>query len=236
MCLSRQGIVVFYSEKQPVFVVRTLSLLWGNTMQKLIVCFCFLSLCTVFSPFTTFAGSVAGFPEVRGPLLKKISYTDTLGTHTVILTQTEVFSTTPNSSDPDFICGNQEINAYGYLSSMENAKPSLSWRMHDLVHDCEASASCEFAGVSPQVTDLDGNGVSEVWLVYYIGCRGDVSPIGMKILMYENGKKYAMRGETFVHADGMDLGGRYKADEAFASSAPVFRQYADQLWQKWKNQ
>ena len=58
----------------------------------------------------------------------------------------------------------------------------------------------------------------------------------MKILMYENGKKYAMRGETFVHADGMDLGGRYKADEAFASSAPVFRQYADQLWQKWKNQ
>ena len=130
--------------------------------------------------------------------MKKISYTDTLGTHTVILTQTEVFSTTPNSSDPDFICGNQEINAYGYLSSMENAKPSLSWRMHDFVHDCEASASCEFAGVSPQVTDLDGNGVSEVWLVYYIGCRGDVSPIGMKILMYENGKKYAMRGETFV--------------------------------------
>lgn len=205
-------------------------------MQKLLLPLFFSVICFAFTSSTVLAGSVSGFPDVQGPLLKKISYTDSTGQNDVLLTQTESYASTPDASQPDYICGNQEIHAYGYRKSMESAKPSLVWRMHDFVHDCEASATCEFAKDSPVLTDLDGNGISEVWLIYYIGCRGDVSPLGMKILMYEGGKKYALRGETFVHVDGMDLGGTYQADEAFTSASPVFRQYADQLWQKHKKQ
>ncbi|MCR5814793.1 MAG: hypothetical protein K6G15_09925 [Desulfovibrio sp.] len=205
-------------------------------MKQLLLSLCFFCLCFPSTAFESLAGSVAGFPEVQGPLLKKKTYTDSTGQNVVLLTQTEVYPSKPDASQPDFICGNQEINAYGYLKSMESAKPSLVWRMHDFVHDCDTSATCEFAKDSPVLTDLDGNGINEVWLVYYIGCCGDVSPVGMKILMYEAGKKYALRGETFVHVDGMDMGGTYKADEAFAQASPVFRQYADQLWQKYKNQ
>ncbi|MBQ7618410.1 MAG: hypothetical protein IJS50_06000, partial [Desulfovibrio sp.] len=101
-------------------------------------------------------------------------------------------------------------------------------------HNCETSLSLEFAKSSPIVTDLDHNGLAEVWLTYYLACRGDVSPEGMKIIMYENGQKYALRGETFLHVDGQDLGGKYQLDSAFKKAPEVFRRFADQLWQKQK--
>ncbi len=205
-------------------------------MKQLFISLLFCGICLGLGSYDVSAASLAEFPEVQGPIFKKISYTDSTGKNDLVLTQTESYPSTPNPSQPDFICGNQEINAYAYSKSIDSTKPSLMWRMHDFVHDCETSATCEFAKDSPVVTDLDGNGVSEVWLVYYIGCRGDVSPIGMKILMYEGGKKHALRGETFVHVDGMDMGGSYQADQAFAAASPVFRKYADQLWQKYKKQ
>ncbi|MBQ9405404.1 MAG: hypothetical protein IJU37_01535 [Desulfovibrio sp.] len=170
-----------------------------------------------------------GYREAQGKLWKKTPYTDSLGRHMVILTHTGLYQSRPG--DPDFICSNGDLYAYGY-DNEGSATPMLSWRMHDFVHDCETSATAEFARDSPYITDLDGNGVSEIWIIYYVGCHGDVSPDGMKILMYENGKKYALRGETFVHVDGMDMGGRYKADPAFNQAPAAFRQFADQLWRK----
>ncbi|MCR5563909.1 MAG: hypothetical protein K6F46_11205, partial [Desulfovibrio sp.] len=82
------------------------------------------------------------------------------------------------------------------------------------------------------ITDLDGNGVSEVWITYYVSCHGDVSPDGMKVLMYEGGKKHALRGETFLHVDGMDMGGSYKADPAFNEAPAPIRRFADELWRR----
>ncbi len=171
-----------------------------------------------------------GYREVQGKLWKKKAYTDSRGKNLVILTHTGIYTSKP-TADPDFICSSGDLYAYGYTNDGA-VPPTLSWRMHDYVHECETSARADFSQDSPIVTDLDGNGISEVWITYYIGCHGDVSPDGMKILMYEGNKKYALRGETFVHVDGMDQGGKYKADPAFSSAPSVFRQYADKLWQK----
>lgn len=172
-----------------------------------------------------------GYRETQGKLWKKTPYTDSRGRHMVILTHTGLYQSRPQPADPDFICGNGDLYAYGYDNDGATP-PTLAWRMHDYVHDCETSATADFAPDSPVITDLDGNGISEVWITYYVGCRGDVSPEGMKILMYEGGRKYALRGETFVHMDGMDLGGTYKADPAFSAAPAAFRQFADQLWRK----
>ncbi len=172
-----------------------------------------------------------GDSGVQGKLWKETSYTDSRGRHMVILTHTGLYQSRPDAANPDFICGNGDLYAYGYDNDGA-ASPTLVWRIHDYVHDCGTSATAEFSQDSPVITDLDGNGVSEVWITYYVGCRGDVSPEGMKILMHEGGKKYALRGETFVHVDGMDLGGVYKADPAFAAAPAAFRQFAGQLWRK----
>ncbi|MBO4369610.1 MAG: hypothetical protein J5803_05880 [Desulfovibrio sp.] len=172
-----------------------------------------------------------GFNDVKGRLLKKVTFLDSKGRNDVVLTHTGMYPSRPGEEGGT---SNNEIHAYGYNTN--GSQSTLVWQMHDFVHDCEASAEAEFSLDSPIITDLDENGLSEIWLTYYVGCRGDVSPIGMKILMYEGNKKYALRGETFVHADGMDMGGKYKADPSFAGANERFRSFADQLWQRDKRQ
>lgn len=123
--------------------------------------------------------------------------------------------------------------AYGY--SNDGYGPVLDWKLYDYIHACTVDTTLEFSGSSPIVTDLDKNGISEVWLVYYLSCRGDISPDGMKIIMYEGKKKYALRGKAMCHiGDGQYAGGDYTADPAFASAPSVFRQFADKLWQQHK--
>jgi hypothetical protein len=49
-----------------------------------------------------------------------------------------------------------------------------------------------------KINDLDHNGIAEIWLMYKIVCHGDVSPCEMKIIIYEEKQKIAMRGENKV--------------------------------------
>ncbi len=172
-------------------------------------------------------------PEMEGRVWKTTSFKDAKGENFIFLNTTGNYTSRPSNDEE--ICTNSDIFAYGYRSGGD-AEPVLLWKMHDFIHDCFTSATCEFSSDSPVITDLDKNGIQEVWMTVYIGCRGDVGPVGMKILMYENGKKYALRGETFVHVDDMDLGGTYKADPEFTKAPAVFLQFADRLWQKNKNQ
>ncbi|HEU4472838.1 MAG TPA: hypothetical protein VFR58_17210, partial [Flavisolibacter sp.] len=112
-------------------------------------------------------------------------------------------------------------------------KPRLTWRVHDFISDCPVDVEATFADSSLAVTDLDKNGQAEVWLVYTKACRGDVSPSNMKIIMYEQDKKYAMRGTTRV-SDGENsfTGGEYTLDEAFKKGPAAFRNFGEALWKK----
>ena len=44
---------------------------------------------------------------------------------------------------------------------------------------------------SVKITDLDGDGLAEVWLAYEMWCKGDVSPSKLKVIMYEGSRKHA---------------------------------------------
>ena len=69
--------------------------------------------------------------------------------------------------------------------------------------------------------------------MYKTVCHGDVSPSDMKIIMYENDKKYAVRGTNKVQISPKEYtGGQYAFDEAFKKAPEAFRQYAAQLWKK----
>ena len=167
------------------------------------------------------ASQQQGRKEVKGTILKEVPYKDSRGNNVVILSR----------SDRDGDTRSSDLYAYGYAN--DGASPSLSWKLYDYFHECPVDLSADFSEQSPIITDLDKNGISEVWLVYYIGCRGDVSPDSMKIIMYEGSKKYALRGETVCPTgDGKYMGGKYTADPAFKDAPPEFRRYADKLWQK----
>jgi hypothetical protein len=83
------------------------------------------------------------------------------------------------------------------------------------------------------VTDLNNNGKAEVWMMYKNSCHGDVSPVPIKIIMYENNKKFAVRGTTKVQVSATDyMGGGFSFDEAFKNAPAIFKQYAEKLWKQ----
>lgn len=77
------------------------------------------------------------------------------------------------------------------------------WRLQDGESDCPVDLILGPASNSTAVTDLDHNGQSETTLLYALGCRGDVSPDDLKLVMHEGAAKYALRGSTVVQFDSV---------------------------------
>ena len=85
-------------------------------------------------------------------------------------------------------------------------------------------------------TDLDHDGLAEIWSMYHLTCTSDVSPQQMKIIMYEGDQKYALRGEELLTVQYDDSqsreGGDGQLDKAFKNGPEAFRIFAATLWQK----
>lgn len=123
-----------------------------------------------------------------------------------------------------------KIFAYDFL--VNGTKVERSWRVYDFVRDCPVDIRAHFVNNTFQITDLDGDGKGEVWLMYKVACYGDVSPLTMKIIMYEGSEKFAMRGSSKVKFSNTESeGGEYKLDKAFLNGPKEFQRFAEALWE-----
>ncbi len=124
-----------------------------------------------------------------------------------------------------------QLFAYHYV--VEANQVNLLWKVTDYIKDCPVDIEARFIDNTLQVTDLNANGVKEIWLMYVTVCHGDVSPLDMKIIMYEGAQKYAMRGQNRIKYSPKDFaGGDYKFDKAFNEGNALFRSFAKKLWQQ----
>ena len=120
---------------------------------------------------------------------------------------------------------------------MKNNEARQTWKVYDYISECPVDIVANFVKNTLQITDLNKNGIAEVWVMYRSSCRSDVSPADMKIIMYEGQQKYAMRGTARIFQGTDDKGkkyfdgGKYKYDQAFASK-PEFLKFAKELWNK----
>lgn len=110
------------------------------------------------------------------------------------------------------------------------------WIVRDFVNDCDAPAMPELVLTTPvHSTDLDGNGLNEIWMMYRLSCRTEAFPSDLKIIMYEGKTKYAIRGKTDVHlVPGMcevsgDCG-YFKLDSNMRNANSAIKKYAMKLW------
>lgn len=171
----------------------------------------------------------------KGVFKGGIRYDDKSGEHIVLITENAYETSTAEFSafrDGEYVDGtysNAELFAYHYDVN-GSGEAAQTWRVYDFSKECSTDVVARFLDDTFQITDLDDDGVAEIWLVYVYGCRGDVGPLGMKIIMYEGRRKFAMRGEQkIVYAPGDEYGGEYKFDSAF-NDARVFRDFAKNLW------
>jgi hypothetical protein len=166
--------------------------------------------------------------KYKGKVVNAVRWKDNLGDHFVVTTETGSFYNEA-SKEPD--SNDAEIYAYHYL--IKDKITTQIWEMTDFERDCILDVYAGYIKKTFQITDLNSNGVPEIWLMYKTICAGDVSPYTMKIILFEGTKKYTIRGRNKVKtADDEYLGGEYGLDKQFYRAPKQFKDFAKNLWEK----
>lgn len=154
------------------------------------------------------------------------SWTDKDGQHLTLITETGEVS---SSKDQNYDYRDAELYAYDYIVQKDSFR--LIWKLYDFVNECPVDLNVHFVNNTFQITDINKDGVGEIWVMYRMGCYGDVSPLEMKIIMYQGLQKYAMRGRSKVEVSKSEKdGGEYKFDVSFLNGPNEFKEFAKQLW------
>ncbi|WP_347216568.1 hypothetical protein [Chryseobacterium sp.] len=168
--------------------------------------------------------------KYKGNFKEGFRWKDATGEYMVVTSETGVYINENFQHENDG--GDAEVFAQCY--SLDNNQQI--WKVNDFIKDCMVDIDAAFKKNTLRVTDLDKNGIAEIWVMYEIACKGDVSPSDLKVIMYEGKQKFAMRGETKIRT-GMENngkpvfeGGSYTFDKAFQQGPKVFRDYAEKLW------
>lgn len=165
--------------------------------------------------------------KVNGNFQSAITWKEKNGEFLVILTESGNIEV-PKSEEGLM---KAEIHAYCFQKNQQSY--AQKWMVYDFEEPCPFDLDVKFLKNTLQITDLDQNGIAEIWLTYKLTCRSDVSPAQMKIIMYEGQKKYAMRGKTKVKLSEFEtLGGEFKFDNAFVNGQSIFRTFAKNIWSK----
>lgn len=166
--------------------------------------------------------------KVTGKIVTAVRWTDKSGDNVVITTET---GETVNKNELSDDYRDAALYAYHYIVDKDSTY--LSWKVCDFIKECPVDIEANFVKNTFQVTDLNNDGVAEVWLMYKTACHGDVSPGDMKIIMYQGKQKFAIRGQNKVQiSENEFLGGDYKFDKAFANGPKEFLAFARKLWDK----
>lgn len=201
-------------------------------MKFILIC-SFLSLQIVFGQgkITLTNLSKSEIPKgisYKGNLKEAVRWIDGSGVNLVITSETEE---TTSSSAPSEDYRDKSLYAYHFLLFEDSI--SQTWKVTDFIKECPLDIAANFVKNTFQVTDLDKDGIAEVWMMYILTCTGDVSPAEMKIILYEGTQKYAVRGHNKVDVGNGQLeGGDYKFDKAFDKAPASFRDFAKKLWNK----
>lgn len=126
----------------------------------------------------------------------------------------------------------------GYLKAYHFAEQEGSMELVRLIKDFTQPCSSppflleyDFYKESVNITDLDNDGYGEVTFMYYMNCASEINPRITKLMMLENGEKYAIRGDQYV-MPYYPKSGKKEFDPAFNNAPDIFRTYAGNLWEE----
>lgn len=74
---------------------------------------------------------------------------------------------------------------------------NLVWSYRDSVMDCLFDLWIGPLENSTTITDLNSDNNNEISIVYSYTCRSDISPSQMKVILFDNGKTFCLRGTMY---------------------------------------
>ncbi|MEM6397805.1 MAG: hypothetical protein AAF741_15760 [Bacteroidota bacterium] len=192
--------------------------------------------------------------EVKGSLLLAKQWNDQNGENILIISRVGPL----DEAEENIVdYGDQYAELYGEQYIKTENDYELLWDIYDFQRNCPFDLSLGLLPNSTTITDLDDDGFTETTLVYKLGCRSDVSPLGMKVLMHENDTKMGLRGfmslkevgsgfeYDYSKVDTTGLSeidmiyathGAYENEIDFKEQPSVFLEHAQGLWKKYVNE
>ncbi len=142
------------------------------------------------------------FVDFTGEDSDTLTWEDNLGRHFLLLETSDIIE----GKEPG--THSQSVRVVHGLKEVENIREI--WTFEDGQYDCPVEVRTVFRA-APRLSDLNQNGVYEVWFMIEKFCKGDASPSELRVIMFnENKQKYILEGTTQqVFADGSIYGGEY---------------------------
>ncbi|MNX74377.1 hypothetical protein D3C86_1058130 [compost metagenome] len=165
-----------------------------------------------------------------GKLKEITKLKDLNGEHIIVLTETGEIPSKKiiqQEDETDF-----RIFAYDYSFDKNENKYKLNWEIQDFISNCEFDLMMGFLKNTFKITDLNKNGIAEIWTMYSMTCTSDVSPSKIKIIMYEGKQKFALRGNSIVNPGTEKIGGDYKLDENLSKAPKEIKEFALKMWKE----
>ena len=103
----------------------------------------------------------------------------------------------------------------------------------DYINECEFDLGMGFLKDACRVTDLNKNNYAEVFVLYKYICCSDASPLNMKLLVFENGEKYSIKGIARNFENKVDeYSGKMYINNNFDKATPVIKKVAIELFKR----
>lgn len=135
----------------------------------------------------------------------------------------------PTMSISDYF---KEAVPFVYHFAVRNDTAFLVWKASGTGLSCNVAAKGNTVKSSFVVTDLNQDHIAEVWVIFKAVCVDDEGPNPIKIVMYEQSRRFIQTGTRVLKDGDTVLGGTYSFDEAFQRARAIYREYADRLWRK----
>jgi hypothetical protein len=164
---------------------------------------------------------------VKGDLVSAQRVIDKVGEHVLVLSR----KSGPSPSRPAERKEYHELNAVYY--GRKDGRWKTEWTVHDMVDCPTLDSAAEFFTSAVSVTDLNGDGRSEVTIPYRLFCGGGIDYSTVKVILREGGTKLAIRGELEMYQPGGNpaLQGKKQYDSVLAQPANnAYKQHLDAVW------
>lgn len=172
--------------------------------------------------------------DVKGDFLYGKRWEDKNGDNVLVFTLKEVFKKWKDAEYDDMGDFTRYLKVYHFASEDKE-----NYKLMRLIQDFNQNPCSsppfllegDFYKESISITDLDGDNLGEATFMYYFNCASEINPRTVKLMLLEDGKKYAIRGNQYIKQFYPESGKKEFGKE-FSSAPAEFKEHASKVWEK----